>query len=79
MQVVKPANLVESVLITTVAESTSEAVMTQVGEKETGPRKGWQLSTRCPWAKEDPCFLRQSRCILSATALLARLTELRFL
>ena len=53
MQVVKPANLVESVLVTSVADSTSEAVMTQAGEKETGPKKGWQLSTRCPWAKED--------------------------
>ncbi len=53
LHVVKPANLVESVLVTTVADSTSEAVMTQVGEKEPGPKKGWQLSTRCPWAKEN--------------------------
>ena len=41
MQALKPANLVESVLVTTVEDSTSEAVMTQAGEKETGPKKGW--------------------------------------
>lgn len=52
MQVVKPGNLVESVRITKVQDSTSQAVMTQAGEEESGPKTGWQLSTRCRWAKE---------------------------
>ena len=52
LQVVKPGNVVESVAITKVEASTSQAVMTQVGEEESGPKKGWQLSTRCRWAKE---------------------------
>jgi hypothetical protein len=49
MQVVKPGNVVESVTITKVENNTSQAVMIQVGEKEPGPKKGWQLSTRCRW------------------------------
>lgn len=52
LQVVKPAHLVESVRITKVLASTSEGVMTQSGEENEEPEKGWQLSTRCPWAKE---------------------------
>lgn len=52
MQVVRPGNVVKSVTITKVEASTSQAIMTQIGEEESGPKKGWQLSTRCRWTKE---------------------------
>lgn len=52
MQVIQPRNVVESVTITHVEQSTAQAIMTQAGEESSGPEAGWQLSTRCRWAKE---------------------------
>ena len=49
LHVVKPEHVVESVEVKKVDEQRSEAVMTQIGEKEAGPQIGWKLSTRCPW------------------------------
>jgi len=47
--VTKPRDIVESVRITKVEESRSEAVMVQAGEEEPGPKVGWRLSTQAPW------------------------------
>jgi hypothetical protein len=47
--VTKPNNIVESVRITKVHETRSEAIMVQSGEEEPGPKVGWQLSTQAPW------------------------------
>jgi hypothetical protein len=47
-----PADLVESVIITKVAETTAEAMMTQIGADERGPEKGWRVSTRCRWEED---------------------------
>ncbi len=53
LNVFKPDNIVESVKITKVGEENSEALMTQVGEEELGPKIGWKLSTRAPWHNND--------------------------
>jgi len=47
--VTEPANVVESVRIVKVEENQSEAIMTQAGEDEPGPKVGWHVSTRAPW------------------------------
>jgi hypothetical protein len=47
--VTQPINIVESVRITKVEDTWSEAVMTQTGENEPGPKIGWELCTRAPW------------------------------
>jgi hypothetical protein len=47
--VTKPRNTVESVRITKVEETRSEAIMIQAGEEEPGPKVGWRLSTQAPW------------------------------
>jgi hypothetical protein len=49
LYVAEPNNVVESVKVRKVDEERSEAVMTQIGEKEAGPKIGWKLSTRAPW------------------------------
>ncbi len=49
LMVVDPANKVESVRVTKVEENQSEAIMTQMGEDQTGPKVGWRFSTRAPW------------------------------
>jgi hypothetical protein len=51
LHVAEPGNIVESVRITKVEESRSEAVMTQIGEDATGPLVGWKLSTQAPWTR----------------------------
>ena len=51
MNIIQP-DVVESVIITKVGDTQSEAVMTQAGEDEPGPQKGWRLSTRCRWIEE---------------------------
>jgi hypothetical protein len=47
--VTKPQNTVNSVQITKVEETRSDAVMVQIGENEPGPKTGWRLSTQSPW------------------------------
>jgi hypothetical protein len=47
--VIQPINIVESVRITKVEDTWSEALMTQTGEDEPGPKIGWELCTRAPW------------------------------
>jgi hypothetical protein len=47
--VTKPRDKVETVRITKVEETRSEAIMTQAGEEEPGPKVGWRLSTQAPW------------------------------
>jgi hypothetical protein len=47
--VTKPRDTVETVRITKVEETRSEAIMTQTGEEEPGPKVGWRLSTQAPW------------------------------
>ena len=49
LHVVKPEYSVESVEIKKVGEERSEAIMTQIGEKEAGPQTAWKLSTRYRW------------------------------
>jgi hypothetical protein len=50
--VTEPPDTVESVRITNVEETRSEAVMIQAGEEEPGPKVGWRLSTQAPWNVE---------------------------
>ena len=45
--VTKPRDTVETVRITKVEETRSEAIMTQAGEEEPGPKAGWRLFV-CP-------------------------------
>ena len=47
--VVEPRDLVESVQITSVEDNRAEAIMTQIGEENPGPKAGWRLSTQGPW------------------------------
>lgn len=47
--VTKPKHKVERMQVTKVEEMHSEAIMTQIGEKEPGPEVGWRLSTQSPW------------------------------
>jgi hypothetical protein len=47
--VTKPRDRVESVRVTKVEETRSEAVMIQAGDEEPGPQVGWRLSTQAPW------------------------------
>ncbi len=47
--VTDPPDMVESVRISKVEASSAEAVMTQTGEDDPGPRTGWRLSTHAPW------------------------------
>ena len=47
--VTEPRNSVESVRVTKVEETRSEAVMIQIGEEAPGPKVGWQLSSQAPW------------------------------
>jgi len=47
--VTKPRDFVESVRITSVEETRSEAIMSQIGEDYPDPKVGWRLSTRAPW------------------------------
>jgi len=54
LRVTQPADVFESVAITKVDETTAEGVMTQIGEEEPGPEKGWRLSTRYNWAGDKP-------------------------
>jgi hypothetical protein len=54
---VEPKNKVESMRITKVEENQSEAIMTQTGEDQPGPKVGWCFSTRAPWN----VFLRTSK------------------
>lgn len=54
LSVIKPENLVESVTVTKVDEERSEAVMTQIDEKEAGPQVGWRFSTRSRWNSVAP-------------------------
>lgn len=49
LAVTKPQDTVESLRVTKVEETRSEAVMIQVGEEEPGPKAGWRLSTQAPW------------------------------
>ena len=49
---IEPDDIVESVRIRKVEEEWSARVMSQIGEKEEGPRNGWKLSTRAPWNSE---------------------------
>ena len=46
LAVTEPPHVWESVRVTKVDETRSEAIMTQIGEEEPGPRAGWRLSTR---------------------------------
>ena len=48
----KPRGGSKRVRITKVAEASSEAVMTQIGEEKPGPQIGWRLSTQSPWNVE---------------------------
>ena len=48
--VTKPRNAFEAFRITKVAEGSSEAIMTQIGEEDPGPQIGWRLSTQSPWS-----------------------------
>ncbi len=57
LHVVEPANNVESVRITKVEDNQSEAIMTQMGEDDLGPKVGWRFSTRPSWS----AFLRTSK------------------
>jgi hypothetical protein len=52
LHVVGPGNAFEDISITKVEADTSEGIMTQIGEKEPGPKVGWRLSTRLPWMTE---------------------------
>ena len=61
LHVATPANLVESVVVTKVEETTAEAVMTQTGEDRRGPENGWQLSTRCPWNEKQELTTKGAR------------------
>jgi hypothetical protein len=54
LHVVKPEGIFESVEVKKVDEEKSEAVLTQIGEGEAGPRVGWKLSTRYPWHFSKP-------------------------
>jgi hypothetical protein len=49
LTVTQPRDAVNSLRITKVENTRSEAVMTQAGEDEPGPKKGWRLSTQAPW------------------------------
>ena len=49
LYVTEPRNVVESVWVTRVEVDRSEAIMTQIEEKQPGPERGWQLSTQAPW------------------------------
>jgi hypothetical protein len=51
--VTEPGNLMQSVRITKVEDDNSEAVMTQSGEDEPGPKVGMRLSTRAPWHRAE--------------------------
>ena len=53
MRIVTPDDRYESVRITKVEDTRSEAVISQIGEEEPGPQTGWRLSTRCRWHEED--------------------------
>jgi hypothetical protein len=57
LHVVEPTKKVESVRITKVEENQSEAIMTQMGEDEPGPKVGWRFSSSAPWS----AFLRTSK------------------
>jgi hypothetical protein len=52
--VTNPKDAVDSIRVTKVEESRSEAVMIQIGEEESGPQIGWRVSTRAPWNVEQP-------------------------
>ena len=50
--VTKPGDAFGSFKITKVAEVSSEAIMTQMGEEGLGPQVRWRLSTQSPWRVE---------------------------
>ena len=51
MNPVKPG-FVEPLVIRKVGDTSSEAVMTQIGEEDPEPQKGWSFSTRCWWIEK---------------------------
>ncbi len=49
LHLTNPKDLFESVEIVKEGPDNCEAVMTQMGEKEPGPKVGWRFSTGSPW------------------------------
>jgi len=74
LHVAEPGNIVESVRITKVEESRSEAVMTQIGEDATGPLVGWKLSTQAPPMGSS---LYQAHLLLTVVVVEGRVTTCR--
>ena len=53
LHVIYPEHVVESARVIKVDDHAAEAVMTQIGEDEPGPRIGWRLSTLPSWRRQQ--------------------------